>query len=166
MEGILRIEGEDIEVALDDNLIDLASSINNAFEDQDFVLTAAVDDENRLVIEGSPEKPYPFQIVDPDSIAGVLGLVEQDESGNLQVANELIAPQKAEVEVDDVAYSFGTNRLSSLFPGLDIELLPEGLSRLEDEFGAPYEAPIDVEIRVERDITGPKQALLEFVGVL
>ena len=127
LEGTIRIEGEDIEVTSQDNLIDLASAINNAFEDEDLDIQATVDPENRLVIEGSGEKPFPLQIVDPDAIAQTLGLVEEDASGNLQVVNELITPQIAKVEIDGETYSFNTNRLSDLFSGLDIEVFRKQL---------------------------------------
>jgi len=124
---------------------------------------AEIDTRGRLVLERTPAGPQPIQIREEGSVAIALGLLKLDGSGDTSVANELVAPQGAVVEVDGVQRSFDGNQITDQFPGFNLELLPELFPRATDALGVTLEQPMEVSIRVTRDIEQPLKAILRFV---
>jgi flagellar capping protein FliD len=163
LEGSLTIEKVTIEIESDDSLADVVTSMNSAFEDDSGEITAEVDSRNRLILESAPRGPVSIQFQDPDGVGQALGLLQRDESGLLVAANELTAAQSARVEIDGEVRQFDSNRLGELFPGVEVELLPDLFPISEDAFGQSIEMERKVEIRVTRDIADSRQELLRFV---
>ncbi len=163
LEGTLELEGEAVQLALQNTLVELAEAINEAFEGAGVSVRATIDAQNRLVLERTPAGPQPIQIHQEGSVATALGLLRVDEIGDLSVAHELVAPQGAIVDAAGDRKTFETNRITGLFPELELELLPELFPLVQDPFGAAFEQPLGVTVQVSRDIERPQQAIFRFV---
>jgi len=161
--GNLILEGEQVEVASEDHLVDLATAINEAFEGSEEGVEATVDSAGRLIVTRKQAGPAPIRIQDPDGVASALGLVETNAAGNLAPRNELRAPQGAIIEIAGQQQTADSNRLADLFAGLEIDLEEQLFALGKDAFGEEIEQAVDVAIRVQRDLAESREAIFRFV---
>lgn len=159
LQGSLILEGIEVSVTPTDSLFDIASSIRVAFPEETPVISVTIDLSGRLLLERTPAGSVPIQIQQTGSVATTLGFLASD--GNPK--NELTRPQAAILETDGQQRLFDTNKISDLFPEIEIELNPDLFELSTNSFNESIEQPIAVTLTVTPNTSLSRDRILQFV---
>ncbi|MBC7286548.1 MAG: flagellar filament capping protein FliD [Armatimonadetes bacterium] len=144
--GTIQINGVDVSIDLStDSLQDIAARINAAVPDVTATVLAATENGRvryRLEVVGSSETPT---FADSNNILATLGILTKAP------ANEIQAPQDAEILLDGIPVSRSTNTIDDALPGLRLQLLKANPS-----------SPVTVTVR--HDVEPAVQAVQSFIS--